>query len=664
MQELCLFSADLAGEDAGADTMQSPAVGSCCCAVRASLSQHGVTKHVAKLVQKQASEGEGPPWVDEVTKGPRTAEEIFDIFNGLKECFRNFAPPAGLALDFTPSSTMSPDDAIKQLFTFIPPAQFIYEPLRPEAVEEPLRPGASEAPETSFAETGADDPSAADVPSAQGIDQNAGIQPLRLVKFASDPKQILANIIRRVYTHFRSPTCQQFAKRLDGFRRILLRKNSKAAAVEPLLLFALIQGNAASAGKFPTPSITPVNNADRNAIMQRIDEFKVPANTSSEPGIYDPNLIVTYFDLVKAGESGQLKKLENLLKKPADESAVGNKLFGNSLASPTIHANITTVGGAVGSDEELLQKLVERIGYMAMDTSDAVSTLLPNYPNVAAFVRGVSFFAFEGVFKQNGPYIMPGLPCGGNLSGNMLETITNKKLGTTYYVYKYTKPLANSQLPNDVWMPEGDSEVAQYFKATGDQEQGAYLFSHVPRVCARAALFQKCSKKPPQKVQSAEEQLCEFINTHQSFFFRVDGKGVYAMRKNMQKAMPRGRLMTRAAQAMASGLRSIRRNVFSKTTAALVLGTAAGALCIGIGLGGILAGAACAVGAGGLLRTLFAVAPFSTKPVLPLSLATFLSADFQRNLSITLKMLGSPDAQPQQGLVDGAEQEASSLPMS
>ncbi|KAL8430075.1 hypothetical protein ACSSS7_006171 [Eimeria intestinalis] len=446
-------------------------------------------------------------------KGPRTEAELYDIFNKLKDCFRGFAPPPGLSLDFTPSETMSPDEAVGQLFTFLPPNQFIH---------GPMQSGGEGQAAASFAQMHADDAAGNDLLGGQGPEDAVTIQPLRLVKFSSDPKHILANIIKAVYLHFRSPTCQQAAKRLDGLRRIFLRNNSRGAAFEPLLIYALLQGNAASAAKFAVPASADLPGEGRDALMQHMAMFKSPANVSSSAGIYDPLLIATYFDLVKAGEAKQLKKFEKLLQKPVDESMVGNKLFGNSLASSSTHATITAVGNAIGTDEELLQRAVERIGQMAIDSSDASSILLPQFPKIAAFVRGVSFFAFEGVFKQNGPYVMPGLPCGGNLTGNMLETVTAKKLGTSYYVYKYTKPLAATQISNDVFEPQPDSEVAQYLTQS-NLIQGDYMFSHLPRVCARTALYQKCAKKPPAKVETPEEQLCDFIHTHQAFFFQVDG---------------------------------------------------------------------------------------------------------------------------------------------
>lgn len=118
---------------------------------------------------------------------------------------------------------------------------------------------------------------------------------------------------------------------------------------------------------------------------------------------------------------------------------------------------------------------------------------------------------------------MPGLPCGGNLTGNMLETITGKKLGKSYYVYKYTQGLPTSRLPSNVWTPDAESHVAQYLK-NKHQGKGDYLLAHVPRVCARVALFDQCSKRPPTKVETGEEVLCHFVNTHQTMFFKVDGE--------------------------------------------------------------------------------------------------------------------------------------------
>ncbi|KAL8430076.1 hypothetical protein ACSSS7_006172 [Eimeria intestinalis] len=458
-------------------------------------------------------------------KGPRTEAALYDIFTSeLHRCSKvilpysacasvqtRFAPPPGLSLDFTPSDTMSPDEAVGQLFTFLPPNQFIH---------GPMQSGGEGQAAASFAQMPADDAAGNDLFGGQGPEDAITIQPLRLVKFSSDPKHILAKIMKAVYLHFRSPTCQQAAKRLDGLRRIFLRNNSRAAAFEPLLIYALLQGNAASAAKFAVPASADLLGEGRDALMQHMAMFKSPANVSSSAGIYDPLLIATYFDLVKAGEAKQLKKFEKLLQKPVDESMVGNKLFGNSLASPSTHATITGVGKAIGTDEELLQRAVERIGQMANDSSDASSILLPQFPKIAAFVRGVSFFAFEGVFKQNRPYVMPGLPCGGNLTGNMLETVTAKKLGTSYYVY-------------------------------------------------------------------------------------------------------------------------------NKTALALVVSSGLTTLCMASGLLGFCGGAGCAIGAAGLMSAFMAVAPFKAKPEIPLSVATFLSTDFERNLQIASTMVGARSAQKQ-----------------
>lgn len=77
-------------------------------------------------------------------------------------------------------------------------------------------------------------------------------------------------------------------------------------------------------------------------------------------------------------------------------------LFGNSLANPSMHKKITDIGRTVGFSEETLQSMATYIGHQAIDIGDAASILLPNAPNVSAFLRGVGFYAFENVFKQNG----------------------------------------------------------------------------------------------------------------------------------------------------------------------------------------------------------------------------------------------------------------------
>ena len=219
-----------------------------------------------------------------VASAARRAEPVFVCVTALKSCFRNFAPPAGLALDFTPDTAMGPDDKIKNLFTFVPPAKLIHDPML-HVVSQ-----------TSFVEMVADE-----VPGSDGatvpapvVEEDQPIPPLRLVKFASDSKHILASIIMSVYRHFRSPSCQQAGKRLDGFRRILLRKNAKVSALEPLLIFALVQGNAASAGMFQQELSVG------GELEHQRSRLQVPANTSSNPGVYDPALLVAYYDLGKS----------------------------------------------------------------------------------------------------------------------------------------------------------------------------------------------------------------------------------------------------------------------------------------------------------------------------------------------------------------------------
>ncbi|OEH74903.1 hypothetical protein cyc_08507 [Cyclospora cayetanensis] len=422
-----------------------------------------------------------------------------EIAKGLKSCFRTFVPPPGLALDFSPDERLTPDERISSFFKFLLPEQFIHKPAEQKILE------------TSFVE----EPAEGEV---------TRVEPLRSVRYAADSKHILAGIIKNTHDHFKGQACRQVAKRLDGLRRIVLRKNSKAAAFEPLLVFALLQGNVASASTLENgTSHKSMGSSARNELYSAFSSV-IPANLSSNPGVYDPAMIVAYFDLVRTSQTTQMKRLEKLLRKSVDESNVGTKLFGNSLANPLTHQKITAVGNAVLSDESGLERMVERIGYMAIDSADAVSILMPEFPNIANFVRGVSFFAFESVFKQNGPYVMPGLPCGGNLSGNMLEALTEKKLGTTYFVYKYTKPVvATTLLPESVWMPQAGSELATYLQEH-HSSKGDYLLAHAPRVCVRKALYEKCSKVEPAKLETAEQQLCLFIHTHPGLFFKVEGE--------------------------------------------------------------------------------------------------------------------------------------------
>ena len=146
-------------------------------------------------------------------------------------------------------------------------------------------------------------------------------------------------------------------------------------------------------------------------------------------------------------------------------------------------------------------------------------------PWVSQFEPSIKFVKQAYAFSDcgAGPYVMPGLPCGGNLTGSMVETLTGKKLGRRYFVYKYVEPLQGSSvLPDSVWMPDSESQVAQYLREN-QQLQGGYLLQHLPRVCARARLFANCSKKPPPDTKTNEQRLCHFIFTHQAFFFEVDG---------------------------------------------------------------------------------------------------------------------------------------------
>lgn len=359
---------------------------------------------------------------------------IWMVLLGLMKCFGNFSPPPGLVLDFAPNAT-NPDDLIRSSFIFVPPSQLIHGPV------------VNRASQTSFAEMTADEdaqPNTEHVPPAW--DQPEASRPLRTVHFASSPKHILASIIHSVVSHLRGPTCLQAAKRLDGVSRLLLRNNSKAALMEPVLIFALVQGNAASAVKFYNfQSSLEVTGDDQ---LQLRETPETAASSSPEAGIYDPTLLVSFYDIgtkasttkvpslvadsllppyrsngvltpmcclhifsAKAGHTNTVKKFEKYLQKGVDERVVGSMLFGNSLANPSTHEKITDIGRAVGFDEGILQDIVNFIGRQAIDIGDVVSILMPNAPNISAFLRGVSFYTFENVFKQNGEhtvYLCPG----------------------------------------------------------------------------------------------------------------------------------------------------------------------------------------------------------------------------------------------------------------
>lgn len=203
---------------------------------------------------------------------------------GLRICFRNFSPPPGLVLDFTSNPAMSPDDHIRSFFTFLPPGQFI------SGFEVH---GQSQ---TNSVEVGADGASptySGDAPTTDA--QPNETRPLRTTRFASSPKHVLAHIIKTVYTHLRGPTCKEAARRLDGATRFLLRNNSKAALMEPLLIYSLIQGNAASAIKFQNVQSSLENTSDD--LLQLRDVPQNAMNSSPQAGVYPPLLLVSYVDL-------------------------------------------------------------------------------------------------------------------------------------------------------------------------------------------------------------------------------------------------------------------------------------------------------------------------------------------------------------------------------
>ena len=352
---------------------------------------------------------------------------IWIVLLGLMKCFRNFSPPLGLALDFAPTAT-NPDDLIRNFFIFSPPSQLV----RGSVVNQ--------ASQTSFAEMTADEDAQQNterMPPA--ADQEEDPRPLRTVHSASSASHVLAHIIKDVYSHFRGPTCLQAAKRLDGVARLLLRNNSKAALMEPLLVFSLVQGNAASALRFYDFQSSLEGTGEDQ--LQLRETPQTAASSSLQAGIYDPTLMVSYFDIgtkastakvsslvadslsrpyrsygiltpmcclhifsVKSGYTSAAKKFEKYLGKRHDERVVGRMLFGNSLANPSTHEKITDIGSVVGFDEGLLKDITNYISHQAIDIGDAISILMPHAPNTAAFVRGTSFYVFESVFMQNGEH--------------------------------------------------------------------------------------------------------------------------------------------------------------------------------------------------------------------------------------------------------------------
>lgn len=211
---------------------------------------------------------------------------ILILFSGLKGCFKSFSPPPGLALDFSVDASWSPDDSIKNFFKFISPSEFIHPPVS----EEPSN--------ASFAEITTDEAprlvAERDPPDEQQAEQ---FKPLRTLAYARTEKHVLAHIIRSVYSHFQGPACQRMAKRLDGMVRLLLRNNSKARALEPILVFSLLQGNAASAAKFRGEASSSLPEEPHSDGLQHADSSQMLSDAFPRGGIYDPFLLINYFDL-------------------------------------------------------------------------------------------------------------------------------------------------------------------------------------------------------------------------------------------------------------------------------------------------------------------------------------------------------------------------------
>lgn len=183
-------------------------------------------------------------------------------------------------------ASWSPDDTIKNFFKFIPPSEFIHPPVS----EDPNN--------TSFAEITADEAprlvAERDPPEEQQAEQ---FKPLRTMLYARSEKHILAHIMRSVYSHFRGPACLRMAKRLDGMVRLLLRNNSKARALEPILVFSLLQGNVASAAKFRGEASSSLPEEPHSDGLQHADSSQMLTDASPRAGIYDPFLLINYFDL-------------------------------------------------------------------------------------------------------------------------------------------------------------------------------------------------------------------------------------------------------------------------------------------------------------------------------------------------------------------------------
>lgn len=107
---------------------------------------------------------------------------------------------------------------------------------------------------------------------------------------------------------------------------------------------------------------------------------------------------------VKAADSRQMRRMDKALGKRMNEMEFGARVFTESLSDPQLHRDITTVGKSVLGKTGFLQKVADRIGHLALDIADTINILLPRLPNVANFVRGVSFFALEGAFQQYGEF--------------------------------------------------------------------------------------------------------------------------------------------------------------------------------------------------------------------------------------------------------------------
>ena len=131
----------------------------------------------------------------------------------------------------------------------------------------------------------------------------------------------------------------------------------------------------------------------------------------------------------------------------------------------------------------------------------------------------------------------------------------------------------------------------------------------------------------------------------------VSGRGVYALRKHMQKSVRR-EVPERARSSLASGLRTLRRFIL-RATGTVVAGVSLGGICAAAGLANVAGGALCAIAAlsgGAMFPTLLGVAPFFLRPAMPVSVGTFITNEFESTVNDMRLRLAVPGSSLDQRL--------------